>query len=56
MRRFTRCVTDQNSSSIVAADSKADMVLTASAADCIEPPKRVMKKRAANINIGLPGG
>jgi hypothetical protein len=52
---FTRCVIVQNNSSIVAALSRADIVLTATATYS-GPGAKLTKNRAASINIGLPGG
>ncbi len=46
----------QNIRRIVAALSSADMQFTASAAVLMAPPKRVTKKRAVSMNMGLPGG
>ncbi len=55
-RRRTRWVTVQKSSRMVAALRRADMLLTATAAMLMLPPKRVTKKRAASMKMGLPGG
>ena len=54
--RLMRWVIVQNSSRIVPALSMADITLTATAAEEMSPPKRVMKKRPASMKIGLPGG
>ncbi len=53
--RRVRWVIVQNSSSMVAALRSADMLFTATAALPM-PPKMVMKKRAASMKMGLPGG